>query len=77
MTVSTRFVQLSTIHGSPAAAARALKFPINSFVRVSSGLPVRAGTLELAKRCLADYDALAVTSVTQPLALSSMPLLMA
>lgn len=74
MTISARFVALSQEHGSPAAAARALKFPINTFIRVVSGLPIRAGSQALAERCLAEYDAAALLARSAaPLALSTIP----
>jgi hypothetical protein len=74
MPISARFVELSKTFGSPAAAARELKFPIHTFVRIASGLPVRPGSLALAEKRLADFDAAQLLrTAPTALALSTLP----
>lgn len=72
--IRARFAEISRNHGNPHAAARALRFPVQTFIRIIAGMPFREGTRLLAERSLAEYDAAALLArSTAPLALSTIP----
>ena len=72
--IPARFAEVSRAHGNPHAAARALRFPVQTFIRIIAGMPFREGTRLLAERSLAEYDAAALLArSTAPLLISTVP----
>lgn len=71
--IAARFVEISHALGSPYVAARALRFPVATMIRIMAGRPFHEGTRALAERCLAEYDAAQLARTAAPLALSTVP----